>query len=134
MIKQLEHIGIAVKSLESAQMVFDKLFEHKPYKSEAVASEAVETTFYKVGNVKVELLVATDEGSAISKYIEKRGEGIHHLAFEVDDIDAEMERLGKAGFRLLNEAPKAGADNKRIFFVHPKDANGVLVELCQEKS
>lgn len=134
MIKNLEHIGIAVKSFENAQQVFDKLFGKEAYKVEKVASENVSTLFYKIGNVKVELLEATSDESAIAKFISKKGEGIHHLAFEVDDIYAEMERLKLEGFTVLNETPKEGADNKLIAFLHPKSTNGVLIELCQEKA
>ena len=133
MIKSLEHIGIAVKSFENAQEVFDKLFGKEAYKVEKVASENVSTLFYKIGNVKVELLEATSDESAIAKFISKKGEGIHHLAFEVDDIYAEIERLKSEGFTVLNETPKDGADNKLIAFLHPKSTNGVLIELCQER-
>ena len=133
MIKHLEHIGIAVKSLEDSSLVFEKLFNDPAYKIEEVSSEGVKTQFYKVGNVKVELLEATSPDRAISKFIEKKGEGVHHLAFEVDNIEAEMIRLKKEGFRVINEVPKEGADNKSIFFLHPKSTNGVLIELCQEK-
>ncbi len=129
---KIEHIGIAVKSLESANALFSTLFNQGPYKEEFVESESVKTSFFQLGESKYELLEATAETSAIHKYIEKRGEGIHHIAFEVEDIHAEMERLRGEGFRILNEQPKKGADNKLICFVHPKDANGVLVELCQE--
>ena len=129
---KVEHIGIAVKSLETADSVFTKIFNQQPYKVESVASEHVDTSFYMLGSAKIELLEATDESSAIAKFIEKRGEGLHHVAFEVEDIHAEMARLRSEGVRLLNEQPKRGADNKLVCFVHPKDCNGVLVELCQE--
>jgi methylmalonyl-CoA/ethylmalonyl-CoA epimerase len=132
MIKKIEHIGIAVKSIEQANDIYTKLLGNKPYKSEEVESEMVITSFYKTGDGKVELLEAKSPESAISKFIEKKGEGLHHIAFEVDDIVAEMENLKKLGFVLLSDKPKRGADNKLICFVHPKSANGVLVELCQE--
>jgi len=128
----VEHIGIAVKNCQDANQLFAKLFGAEPYKAEKVESEAVNTSFFHVGNTKMELLEATAEHSAIAKFIEKKGEGIHHIAFEVADIHAEMERLRREGFQLLNEVPKRGADNKLVCFVHPKTANGVLVELCQE--
>ena len=129
---KVEHIGIAVKDMNNSQALFEKLLNTDCYKLEAVASEGVSTAFYQVGETKVELLEATNENSAIAKFIEKRGEGIHHIAFEVEDIHAEMDRLKNEGFTLLNAEPKRGADNKLICFVHPKSANGVLVELCQE--
>ncbi|MCH4822436.1 methylmalonyl-CoA epimerase [Gramella lutea] len=132
-MKRIEHIGIAVKDLEAANKTYEAVMGVEPYKMETVESEGVTTSFFKVGESKIELLAATNPESPISKFIEKRGEGIHHLAFYVDDIEAEIERLKKEGFRLLNESPKPGADNKLVAFMHPKDANGVLVELCQEK-
>lgn len=128
---RLEHIGIAVKALQDSNALFETLLGVAPYKMEMVESEHVTTSFFQIGESKVELLEATTPESAIAKFIEKRGEGIHHLAFEVEDIHAEMDRLRAQGFRLLNEAPKRGADNKWVCFVHPKSANGVLVELCQ---
>jgi methylmalonyl-CoA/ethylmalonyl-CoA epimerase len=128
---RLEHIGIAVKNLSDSNELFRQLFGESHYKIEEVASEHVSTSFFKIGESKVELLEGTDPDSAISKFIEKRGEGIHHIAFEVEDIQAEMKRLEGEGFRLLNEQPKRGADNKLVCFLHPKSANGVLVELCQ---
>lgn len=131
MLKQVEHIGIAVKNLEAANLLYEKLLGVAPYKQEAVASENVVTSFFKTGEAKVELLEATSPESAIAKFIEKRGEGIHHIAFEVEDIHAEMQRLENEGFVLLNTTPKRGADNKLVCFIHPKSANGVLVELCQ---
>jgi len=131
-MNQIEHIGIAVKSLSESNSLFEKLFGEAHYKIEEVASEGVSTSFFKVGPNKIELLEATREDSPIAKFIEKRGEGIHHIAFAVDNIHAEMKRLKAAGFRLLNEEPKRGADNKLVCFIHPKTANGVLVELCQE--
>ncbi|SDR90893.1 methylmalonyl-CoA epimerase [Christiangramia echinicola] len=132
-MKRIEHIGIAVKDLEAANNTYKAVLGEDPYKTETVESEGVSTSFFKVGESKIELLAATRPDSPISKFIEKRGEGIHHMAFYVDDIKAEIERLKKEGFRLLNEQPKPGADNKIVAFMHPKDANGVLVELCQEK-
>lgn len=132
-MKRIEHIGIAVKDLEAANNTYKAVLGEEPYKTETVESEGVSTSFFKVGESKIELLAATRPDSPISKFIEKRGEGIHHMAFYVDDIKAEIERLKKEGFRLLNEQPKPGADNKIVAFMHPKDANGVLVELCQEK-
>ncbi|TXB67684.1 methylmalonyl-CoA epimerase [Phaeodactylibacter luteus] len=129
---RLEHIGIAVRSLEDSNELFEKLLGRPHYKIEEVASEYVKTSFFKIGESKVELLEATSPDSAIAKYVAKRGEGIHHVAFEVEDIHAEMERLRSEGFTLLNEQPKRGADNKLVCFVHPKSANGVLIELCQE--
>ena len=131
-MKKVEHIGIAVKSLESANELFSKLFGKKSYKAEKVEREGVTTSFFQLGETKIELLEATNPESAISKFIEKRGEGIHHIAFEVEDIKSEMKRLEKEGFTLLNNEPQKGADNKLICFLHPKSTNGILVELCQE--
>jgi len=131
-MKKVEHIGIAVKNFSEANGLYYKLLGAEPYKTEYVDSEGVNTSFFKVGDTKIELLEATNPDSAIAKFIEKRGEGIHHIAFEVEDIIAEMERLKQEGFTLLNEQPKKGADNKMVCFVHPKSANGVLVELTQE--
>ena len=128
---RLEHIGIAVKDLNKSNELFKQLLGEAHYKVESVDSEGVNTSFFQIGESKVELLEATRPESAIAKFIEKRGEGIHHVAFEVEDIRAEMKRLEKEGFRLLNEEPKRGADNKLVCFIHPKSANGVLVELCQ---
>jgi methylmalonyl-CoA/ethylmalonyl-CoA epimerase len=128
---KVEHIGIAVKNLENSNELFRKLFGKSHYKIEEVLSEGVNTSFFMMGDTKVELLEATKENSAIAKFIEKRGEGIHHIAFEVEDIHAEMKRLANEGFKVLNEQPKRGADNKLVCFIHPKTANGVLVELCQ---
>jgi methylmalonyl-CoA/ethylmalonyl-CoA epimerase len=128
---RLEHVGIAVKNLEAANTLYERLLGTAPYKQELVESELVLTSFFKVGESKVELLEATSPESAIARHIEKRGEGIHHLAFEVADIEAEMARLRADGFVLLNVHPKRGADNKLVCFVHPKSSNGVLVELCQ---
>lgn len=131
-MNKIEHLGIAVKNLVEANEVYSKLFNQEPYKLETVESEGVSTSFFKVGENKIELLEATNPDSAIAKFIEKKGEGIHHVAFDVDDIYAEMERLRKEGFTILNEEPKKGADNKLVCFIHPKSANGVLIELCQE--
>jgi len=129
---KIEHIGIAVKNIEQSNDLFTKLFGKTPYKLEKVASEGVSTSFFQLGDSKIELLEATDENSPIAKFIEKKGEGIHHIAFEVPDIHAEMKRLQSEGFTLLSEQPKKGADNKLICFLHPKGTNGVLIELCQE--
>lgn len=134
MIKKIEHIGIAVKNLNNSNELFRKLFGKDQYKIEAVESEGVSTSFFMLGETKIELLEATHETSAIAKFIEKKGEGIHHIAYEVDDIHAEMERLKNEGFELIHHQPKEGADNKLICFLHPKSTNGVLVELCQEKN
>jgi methylmalonyl-CoA/ethylmalonyl-CoA epimerase len=133
MLKKVEHIGIAVKDIKNANTLFAKLFGKDHYKIEAVESEGVSTSFFMLGETKIELLEATNESSAISKFIEKKGEGIHHIAFEVEDIHSEMERLKNEGFDLINQQPKDGADNKLICFLHPKTTNGILVELCQEK-
>lgn len=133
MIKKIEHIGIAVKNLNNANALLGKLFGKDHYKIEAVESEGVSTSFFMLGETKIELLEATHETSAIAKFIEKKGEGIHHIAYEVDDIHEEMERLKSEGFELIHQQPKEGADNKLICFLHPKSTNGVLVELCQEK-
>lgn len=131
-MKKIEHIGIAVKSLGQANTLFARLFGEEHYKVEAVESEGVSTSFFKMGETKIELLEASRSDSAIAKFIEKRGEGIHHIAFAVSDIKAEMLRLKKEGFVLLNEEPKHGADHKLVCFLHPKSTNGVLVELCQQ--
>ncbi len=133
-MKKIEHLGIAVKDLESASETYQALLNTKPYKEEKVESEGVTTLFFKTGESKIELLSATKPDSPIAKFIEKRGEGIHHIAFAVDDIEAEIKRLETEGFKLLNTTPKSGADHKLIAFLHPKSSNGVLVELCQEKS
>ena len=132
MIKKIEHIGIAVKDLKKSEELFEKLLGEKPYKTEKVKSEGVNTSFFKVADQKVELLHATNEDSPISKFIEKRKEGIHHLAFHVDSIEKEVERLEGLGFEFISTTPKKGADNKMIVFLHPKTTNGVLVELCEE--
>ncbi len=130
-MKKIEHIGIAVKDIESANELYTRMLGEGPYKQEEVEREGVMTSFFRVGPNKIELLEATKEDSPIAKYIEKRGEGVHHIAFEVDDIKAEMKRLEEDGFRLLSKEPKVGADNKLVAFVHPKSAHGVLVELCE---
>lgn len=132
MFLKIEHIGIAVSNLAEANQLIGKLFDKAPYKSESVESEGVTTSFFQLGESKIELLEATNPTSAISKFIEKKGQGIHHIAFEVADILAEMKRLKELGFDLLNEVPKKGADNKLVCFLHPKSTNGILVELCQE--
>ena len=129
---KIEHLGIAVKNLEVSNLVFTKLLNTSPYKNEMVESESVNTSFFLLGDSKIELLEATNEESPIAKFLEKKGEGLHHIAFEVDDIDSEMKRLEKEGFVLLNSKPKKGADNKLVCFLHPKSTNGVLIELCQE--
>ena len=129
---KIEHLGIAVKSLQQSIPVFEQLLNTPCYKKEAVASEGVETAFFQTGESKIELLEASRPDSPIARFIEKKGEGIHHIAFEVEDIEAEMKRLVALGFELLADEPKQGADNKRIVFLHPRSANGVLIELCQE--
>ncbi len=131
-LPRIEHLGIAVRNLEEANALFEKLFGHSPYKTESVEREGVSTSFFRLGESKVELLEATREQSPIAQFIEKRGEGLHHVAFAVDDIRAEMTRLREAGFRLLHEEPVPGADGKIICFLHPKSTNGILVELCQD--
>tara|TARA_R110002126_G_scaffold35909_1_gene109861 strand:+ start:11 stop:415 length:405 start_codon:yes stop_codon:yes gene_type:complete len=131
-MKKIEHLGIAVKNMEDSNALFEKLLGVAPYKQEEVASEGVNTSFFQNGPNKIELLASTDPTGPIAKFLEKKGEGIHHVAFEVEDIVAEMSRLKSEGFTLLNEKPKKGADNKWVAFIHPKTANGVLVELCQE--
>ena len=131
-MRKIEHIGIAVKNLEVSNAIYEKLFGNPPYKQEEVESEGVKTSFFKAGPNKIELLEATKEDSAIAKFIEKKGEGIHHIAFDVEDIYLEIERLKKEGFVIINENPKKGADNKWVAFLHPKYTSGVLIELCQE--
>ena len=133
-MKKIEHIGIAVKDLEKSNKLFASLFGKPHYKVEEVKSEGVKTSFFEAGPNKIELLEGTNEDSPISKFIAKKGEGIHHIAFAVDDILDEVERLKKEGFIVLNEIPKKGADNKLVVFLHPKSTNGVLIELCQEIS
>lgn len=132
MVNKIEHIGIAVKNMDDANVLFEKMLGVPSYKMEAVESEGVLTSFFQTGNNKIELLVATNPESPIAKFLEKKGEGIHHIAFDVDDIEAEISRLKNEGFVLINEVPKKGADNKLVVFLHPKNTNGVLVELCQE--
>ena len=132
-MQKIEHIGIAVKSLKDSIPLVEKLLNTACYKTELVESEKVNTAFFKTGPNKIELLESTDSDGVIARFIEKKGEGLHHIAFEVKDIDAEMKRLKNEGFRLLNETPKTGADNKLVCFVHPKDTQGVLIELCMEK-
>lgn len=129
---KIEHLGIAVKDLEAANSLYAKLLGKPHYKVESVASEHVDTSFFQIGESKIELLAATSPDSAIAKYIDKKGEGIHHIAFAVEDIVAEVERLKAEGFVPISDKPKKGADNKLVFFFHPKSTGGVLVELCQE--
>ena len=128
---KVEHIGIAVRTLAESVPLFEMLLKSQCYKTEMVQSEKVNTAFFKTGDTKIELLESIDENGVISKFIDKKGEGLHHIAFEVEDIEAEMERLKNEGFVLLNDKPKKGADNKLICFLHPKSTNGVLVEICQ---
>lgn len=131
-MRKIEHIGIAVKSLEASNILFEKLFGIPPYKEEEVLSEGVKASFFMNGPNKIELLEAINPDSPIAKFIDKKGEGIHHIAFDVNNIDEEIKRLKKEGFVVLNETPKIGADNKLVAFLHPKGTNGVLIELCQE--
>lgn len=131
-MNKIEHIGIAVKNLAAANELYEKLLGVAPYKTEELESEGVKTSFFRCGESKIELLEASNESSPIAKFITKRGEGIHHLAFSVDDINKEIKRLTAEGFELLSETPKKGADNKLVVFLHPKSASGVLVELCQD--
>ncbi len=130
-MRKIEHLGIAVKNIETSNELFEKLLGDGPYKEEIVESEQVKTSFFRVGNNKIELVQSIEQDGVISKFIDKRGEGVHHIAFDVPDIRAEMKRLSEAGFKLLSEEPKIGADNKLVCFVHPKTAGGVLVELVQ---
>jgi methylmalonyl-CoA/ethylmalonyl-CoA epimerase len=131
-MKKIEHIGIAVRDIEAANKLFTKIFNKDSYKSERVESQGVITSFFQIGENKIELVAAVNTESPISRYLSKHKEGIHHIAFAVEDIEKEMKRLKKEGIRLLNEPPRNGADNKLICFLHPKDTNGVLIELCQE--
>ena len=131
-MKRIEHIGIAVSDIENSNKVFEKIFGKENFKEEKVESEGVITSFFQIGENKIELVAATNTDSPISKYLEKNREGMHHIAFDVEDIEKEMDRLKNEGIRLLNDTPKKGADNKLICFLHPKDTNGVLIELCQE--
>jgi methylmalonyl-CoA/ethylmalonyl-CoA epimerase len=133
MIKKIEHLGIAVKDLNVSIPLYEKLFQTTCYKTEAVESEGVNTAFFQIGESKIELLEASNPESPIAKFLEKRGAGFHHVAFEVDDIEEEIERLSNVGFQLIHSSPKDGADNKRIAFLHPKSSDGLLVELCMEK-
>ena len=132
MINKIEHIGIAVTDLKKSENLFEKLLGKKPYKKEEVASEGVVTSFFKIGNQKIELLKGNNSGSPIQKFIEKRKEGVHHIALYVDSIQKEVERLENLGFEFISTTPKKGADNKMIVFLHPKTTNGVLVELCED--
>ena len=132
LMRKIEHIGIAVKSLETSNLLFEKLFGQPPYKQEEVVSEGVKTSFFMNGPNKIELLEATNPDSPIAKFIDKKGEGIHHIAFDVNDIEEEIKRLKSEGFIVLNEVSKKGADNKLVAFLHTKGTNGVLIELCQE--
>ncbi|MBC7524517.1 MAG: methylmalonyl-CoA epimerase [Flavobacterium sp.] len=129
---KIEHIGIAVHNLQDSNLLFEKLFGSPAYKQEEVPSEGVKTSFFMNGPNKIELLEATTSDSPIAKFLEKKGEGIHHIAFDVEDIHSEIERLQNEGFKLINEVPKKGADNKLVVFLHPKTTNGVLIELCQD--
>jgi methylmalonyl-CoA/ethylmalonyl-CoA epimerase len=131
---KVDHIGIAVNSLKTSIPLYERLLGSNCYKTEQVSGEQVDTAFFLQNGAKIELLESIDPNGVIAKFIAKKGEGLHHIAFEVPDIHAEMQRLKKEGFTLLNETPKSGADNKLVCFVHPKDANGVLIELCQTKS
>jgi methylmalonyl-CoA/ethylmalonyl-CoA epimerase len=133
-MNKIEHIGIAVSNLEDAIKTYTELLNTPCYKTEEVASEGVKTAFFQIGDSKIELLEATHDDSPIAKFIAKKGQGIHHIAFDVTDIETSMATYKEKGFQLLNETPKNGADNKLVAFIHPKSANGVLVELCQEKS
>lgn len=133
MMNRIEHIGIAVSNLEEAIKTYEQLLGTPCYKQEEVSSEGVKTAFFQVGESKIELLEATTETSPIATFIAKKGQGIHHIAFDVTDIESSMAELKDQGFQLLNEQPKSGADNKLVAFLHPKSSNGVLVELCQEK-
>lgn len=131
-MRKIEHLGIAVKDLNKSNQLFERLLGKKFYKMETVDGEGVKTSFFMIGDTKIELLEATRLDSPISKFLEKRSEGVHHIAFDVEDIDMEVERLKKEGFEILNEIPKLGADNKLVVFLHPRSTNGVLVELCQD--
>ncbi len=131
---KVEHIGIAVKNMQTSIPLFEKLLNSPCYKTELVETENVNTAFFQQGETKIELLESTDPNGVIAKFIERKGEGLHHIAFDVTDIKAEMKRLQAEGFVLLNEEPKPGADNKLVCFLHPKGTNGVLIELCQDKN
>ena len=134
MLNKIEHLGIAVKSIEASAKMYEALLGKASYKTEMVESEGVKTMFFQLGESKIELLEATNPNSPIAKFIEKKGEGIHHIAYDVSDIHAEIKRLEDEGFQMIHETPKSGADNKLIAFLHPKSSGGVLVELCQEKA
>ncbi|MXV50219.1 methylmalonyl-CoA epimerase [Pedobacter sp. HMF7647] len=133
-MKHIEHIGIAVKSIDAAELIYKKILGSSSYKREEILSENVLTSFFQIGDSKVELLESITSDGPVAKFLEKRGEGIHHIAFAVDDIYSEMSRLKQEGFILLSDEPKKGADNKLVCFIHPKDTSGVLIELCQEIS
>ena len=133
-MRKIEHIGIAVKDMQAATQIYSSILGYAHYKTEQVASEGVNTAFFKCGESKIELLQAINKESAVAKFIAKKGEGVHHIAFAVDDIKKETQRLVKQGFVVLNQEPKMGADNKWVVFLHPKSSNGVLVELCQERN
>jgi methylmalonyl-CoA/ethylmalonyl-CoA epimerase len=133
MLKKIEHLGIAVSNISESLKVYETLLGSMCYKTEEVESEGVKTAFLQIGESKIELLEATNRDSPIAKFLEKKGKGIHHIAFETDDIEKEIERLKAEGFELIHQSPKDGADNKRIAFLHPKSTDGILVELCQEK-
>ena len=132
MLGKIEHVGIAVKDVDAANLIYEKLLGTAPYKQETVKEQNVTTSFFKAGENKIELVAAMDSSSPVAKFIDKRGEGVHHIAFAVDDILAEMNRLEKEGFTIIDKTPKKGADNKLVAFLHPKGTSGVLVELCQE--
>jgi len=132
-MRKIEHIGIAVSDLEKSNELFARLLGNSHFKTELVEGEGVETSFFQIGDTKVELLQATRPDSPIAKFIDRKSEGVHHIAFDVEDIEVEVERLKAEGFEILNETPKLGADNKLVVFLHPRSTNGVLVELCQEK-
>ncbi len=132
-MRKIEHLGIAVKDIKASNQIFEDLLGVPPYKEEAVESEHVLTSFFQIGESKIELLQATSESSAIHRFIEKKGEGIHHIAFDVEDIYSEIDRLKEKGYQMIHKEPKLGADNKLIAFLHPKSSNKVLVELCQDK-
>jgi methylmalonyl-CoA/ethylmalonyl-CoA epimerase len=134
MIKKIEHLGIAVENIQESLKVYETLLGTECYKFEEVVSEGVKTAFIQIGESKIELLEATNPDSPIAKFLDKKGKGIHHIAFDTDDIDKDLERLKNEGFQLIHQSPKDGADNKRIAFLHPKSTDGILIELCQEKN
>jgi len=134
MIKKIEHLGIAVENIQESLKVYETLIGTECYKFEEVVSEGVKTAFIQIGESKIELLEATNPDSPIAKFLDKKGKGIHHIAFDTDDIDKDLERLKNEGFQLIHQSPKDGADNKRIAFLHPKSTDGILIELCQEKN